>query len=144
MNGTGVERYHSGWEKLSKRIRLLYPCAICGENNLALKESHHIDFNKKNNSPENAIVVCTECHAGIHNGTHHLPDPLPVYCRPKSTAFKFEIIANREKWFNPSAQVRLVFGLDPELAMKFRRLYVKGFIRPGAATFTSEWFTTII
>lgn len=135
MNGTGVNRYRSGWEKLSKRMRLLYPCAICGENSLELKECHHIDENKRNTSPENSIVLCLECHAGVHNGTHHLPDPLPSYCRAANNNFKIDIVTTRYDWFNPALPIKLIFGLNPEIAMQFRRSHVKGFIRPGGCNF---------
>ena len=126
MNGIGNERYGSGWEKLSKRLRLIYPCAICGENSLEIKECHHIDRDKRNSNPSNAIVLCRECHTGVHNGTHNLPDPLPKYINASVGEVKVSVSASiRKDWFDPSQPIKIIPGLRPEIAMKFRRDNIK-------------------
>lgn len=79
MNGSGKDRYSSNWEKLSKRLRLLYPCAICGETDFLKKEAHHIDGNKKNGTIKNAIVLCSVCHGKVHSGTYKIPETFKGY-----------------------------------------------------------------
>lgn len=51
-------------------------CQLCGFNeNVKLLDVHHIDCNKKNNHPENFIVLCPNCHAKVHRlGLNILPD----------------------------------------------------------------------
>lgn len=39
-------------------------CQCCGENEV--KIVHHIDCNKKNNSPSNLITLCGQCHLSLH------------------------------------------------------------------------------
>jgi len=49
------------------RRRDSYTCQICGKLETKRKSCvHHIDYNKKNNSEENLIALCTSCH-GITN-----------------------------------------------------------------------------
>lgn len=136
MNGTGIERYSPNWEKTSKRLRLLYPCVICGNNNFSQKECHHIDENKKNSSPENAIVLCTECHTGVHNGTYSLPNPLPSYIQKSGFSVKVARPASsRKEWFDTTQPLKIISGLQSEIANSFRRDNVKGFIRIGGCNF---------
>lgn len=40
-------------------------CYICGKKNLD-HEVHHIDGNTKNNSTDNLLLVCKNCHKKIH------------------------------------------------------------------------------
>lgn len=51
------------------RERDNYCCQICNKNQSELNEKlsvHHIDYNKKNNIPENLISLCRNCH-GLTN-----------------------------------------------------------------------------
>jgi len=48
-------------KKLSKKER----CEICGYNKAL--EIHHINGNRKNNSEDNLIVLCRNCHWLIHH-----------------------------------------------------------------------------
>ena len=43
-------------------------CKNCGINNKKVLIIHHIDHNRKNNSIENLIWLCRNCHYLIHNG----------------------------------------------------------------------------
>ena len=68
QNGKSYEIYPLGWNKTFKeqiRRRDEYKCQICGipevENDRKL-HVHHIDYNKKNISPNNLISLCTSCH----------------------------------------------------------------------------------
>ena len=39
-------------------------CEICGgDQHLVI---HHLDRNRKNNNPENLVMVCRSCHAKVH------------------------------------------------------------------------------
>lgn len=42
-------------------------CWLCGFDKY-LVDIHHIDRNKENNTKENLIAVCPNCHRGIHYG----------------------------------------------------------------------------
>jgi 5-methylcytosine-specific restriction endonuclease McrA len=42
-----------------------YQCQKCGSRKDL--EIHHIDLEKTNNALENLVVLCSKCHAGLHN-----------------------------------------------------------------------------
>lgn len=44
-------------------------------------------------------------------------------------------ISNVEGWFESTTPLKLVGNLKPEIANRFRRRYVKGFIRPGGCNY---------
>jgi hypothetical protein len=55
--------------KTEIRARDNYKCKVCGMNEETHKMKmhiHHIDYNKKNNNPNNLICVCRYCHGKIH------------------------------------------------------------------------------
>jgi hypothetical protein len=130
MNKTGEERYSANWEKLSKKLRLLYSCAVCGEMDYNKKECHHKDGNKKNGSLENCIVLCTECHFLVHQNKQSIPQ-INYIQNNKSIILE---IGETEKWINKESKIELVI-LDSKTAMNFRKRYVKGWIKPGACNF---------
>lgn len=41
-------------------------CSLCGFTNLLALEVHHIDKNRDNNSIENLVVLCANCHRIAH------------------------------------------------------------------------------
>ena len=136
MNGTKNERYSSNWEKLSKRLRLIYPCAICGEMDYSKKECHHLDYNKKNGSITNALILCIECHIGIHNGTHSLSNPLPDYTTKNSFNLKtLQYISEKKEWFDEKQPISIIPGLPAEIANGFRKQHIKGFIHIGGCNY---------
>jgi hypothetical protein len=42
-------------------------CAICGIKGVAVLSEHHIDGNRRNNSYDNLIVLCHNCHHSYTN-----------------------------------------------------------------------------
>ncbi len=71
LGGKSFEPYSIDWDKKLKdsiRKRDGYKCKICGigQKNLTGKTKklsvHHIDYNKKNCSPDNLITLCNSCH----------------------------------------------------------------------------------
>lgn len=43
-------------------------CNICGFDIKSALQVHHIDFNHKNNSIDNLMILCANCHCQIHYG----------------------------------------------------------------------------
>lgn len=67
QGGKSFEPYAIDWTntlKRSIRERDFYTCQICKEpqGDIALPV-HHIDYNKKNNNPNNLITLCKSCHS---------------------------------------------------------------------------------
>lgn len=65
--GISYEPYSIDWTKTLKRSireRDRYTCQICGEpqGDRALSV-HHIDYDKKNNNPNNLVALCLKCHS---------------------------------------------------------------------------------
>lgn len=61
--GKSFELYGLDWTKLLKhsiRTRDSFVCKICEKNGWMV---HHIDYNKKNNNPNNLITLCHKCHS---------------------------------------------------------------------------------
>jgi 5-methylcytosine-specific restriction endonuclease McrA len=61
--GISFELYGLEWTKLLKhsiRTRDCFTCKICGKNGWIV---HHIDYNKKNNNPDNLVTLCGSCHS---------------------------------------------------------------------------------
>jgi hypothetical protein len=66
--------YKNSFHSLSKKIKSGSCCEICGDSkNL---HTHHKDKNKHNDSLENLMVVCRQCHNSIH--AHNLIMPKGV------------------------------------------------------------------
>ena len=64
QGGITNEEYGQDWTiELKKQIRKRdkWTCQICNCKNKIL-DVHHIDYNKKNNKPENLITLCHSCH----------------------------------------------------------------------------------
>ena len=62
--GLSLEPYTVDWTetlKISIRKRDKYTCQICGKEPSVYV--HHVDYIKKNCSPDNLITLCASCHA---------------------------------------------------------------------------------
>ncbi len=66
-NGTSFEPYAPEFNKEKKKQVLErdnYTCQCPDCEHISTKlDCHHIDYDKKNNSPENLITLCSSCHA---------------------------------------------------------------------------------
>ncbi len=65
-NGSSFEPYAQEFNKELKQFILerdnyACQCPDCEEKSIIL-QVHHIDYDKKNNNPENLIVLCASCH----------------------------------------------------------------------------------
>jgi len=61
--GTSFEPYSVDWtETLRRSIRERdnYICRVCYQYGYPV---HHIDYNKKNNNPDNLVTLCQSCHS---------------------------------------------------------------------------------
>lgn len=128
MNGSGENRYDKGFEKISKKLKLLYPCACCGENSYNKKEVHHIDENKKNSKIENLIVLCRECHALVHFKKQTIPE---VNYKNRSVVVK---ISNDHDYIKKGSKVDII-QIDSKTALEYRKQNVKAWIKPGSCNF---------
>lgn len=65
--GSSFEPYTSDWSKTLRRAireRDHYSCGMCRKQQDDITfDVHHIDYNKKNCSPTNLILLCKKCHA---------------------------------------------------------------------------------
>lgn len=52
--------------KHQKIYRALHIKECCHCKSTSDLEVHHIDFNHSNNSPENLVALCRECHVEVH------------------------------------------------------------------------------
>lgn len=59
---------------LTKKSNMLI-CAVCKIKDTRVLAAHHIDENHKNNSPENLMWLCHNCH----HLTHRFPESLKRY-----------------------------------------------------------------
>jgi len=66
QGGKSIEPYSVDWTETLKRSireRDNYTCQLCGKpQGEKAHPVHHIDYNKKNQNPENLITLCLHCH----------------------------------------------------------------------------------
>jgi len=67
QNGKSFEEYPQEFNKQLKQSILERDDCICQcpdcEHKTNLLDTHHIDYDKKNNSLDNLITLCRKCHA---------------------------------------------------------------------------------
>lgn len=63
-------------------------CALCGARNLDLLTVHHIDENRKNNTYDNLVVLCSPCHTSYHKPSCILPTKESIETRKRSLIHK--------------------------------------------------------
>jgi 5-methylcytosine-specific restriction endonuclease McrA len=69
--GISKELYGFDWTNLLKhsiRTRDCFVCQICKENGWII---HHINYNKKNNNPDNLITLCRSCHSKTNGNRNY-------------------------------------------------------------------------
>ena len=69
------DHYNNGLAVYRTKAFREYPheCAICGWNeDIDILEVHHIDSNRMNNSLDNLIILCPNCHRKLTFGTYYL------------------------------------------------------------------------
>ena len=69
--GLSFEPYSVDWtETLRRSIRERdhYICQLCNQYG---KIVHHIDYNKKNNNPDNLITLCLKCHMKTNSNRNY-------------------------------------------------------------------------
>jgi len=65
--GISFEPYSVNWTETLKRAmreRDRYICQVCNSYGNTV---HHIDYDKKNNNPNNLITLCASCHSKTNN-----------------------------------------------------------------------------
>lgn len=67
QGGISFEPYSSDWTeslKHSIKVRDNFSCQIClYKQNKISHNIHHINYNKKDNNPQNLITLCNKCHS---------------------------------------------------------------------------------
>ena len=64
-NGSSLTYYRKNSAELKEKIEIVkkrdnFTCQVCGKKG---EVTHHIDYNRKNNSVDNLIFLCRSCHA---------------------------------------------------------------------------------
>ena len=74
-NQTYMSEKHSGWingirtyRNIIRRSGVIEVCTKCGYKNTKVLIVHHIDHNRSNNSLNNLMWLCRNCHYLIHEG----------------------------------------------------------------------------
>ncbi len=71
LGGISFEPYDSNWDdnfRIGIRERDNYTCGICKRHGNCV---HHIDYDKKNTTPENCITLCNSCHVKTNYNRQH-------------------------------------------------------------------------
>lgn len=55
------------YKNILLKTRIKTECFLCGNRDTEVLVAHHIDQNRKNNSPKNLIWLCHNCHHLVHN-----------------------------------------------------------------------------
>lgn len=61
-------------------------CQLCGQhrNDVGTLHVHHIDYDKRNNSPSNLISLCCTCHGQTNYGSEYWTGKLQVLMKERS------------------------------------------------------------
>jgi predicted HNH restriction endonuclease len=66
MNGEKNYTVKGFAETIKKRGKIL--CEECSVEDIYVLQVHHLDENRKNNSPDNLKTLCANCHCRTHWG----------------------------------------------------------------------------
>lgn len=93
-------------------------CARCGYDEIKSSlHVHHIDRDRDNNNPSNLVLLCANCHMGLHHSAWELseigimvPDK-SIYvnqiCHMSTTGFATITSASQERKMMDSMNIRL-------------------------------------
>ena len=56
----------NSYQSILKRYKIKQICNYCGERDVRVLATHHIDENHKNNNVKNLIWLCHNCHSLVH------------------------------------------------------------------------------
>jgi hypothetical protein len=129
------DRYNKGFEKLSKKLRLMYNCAYCNSSDFNQLELHHIDNDKQNDTISNLIVLCKKHHNDLHNEKIKINLESLNYKISGISVTVARFASSKEDWFDSKLPLKILPQYPPEKANQFRRQNIKGFIRPGSCNF---------
>lgn len=72
-NPNWIDGLHAGASYIKEAFRnYKAKCAICGLEEKCCLQVHHVDENRKNNSVDNLIVLCANCHNRVHRGGYKI------------------------------------------------------------------------
>ncbi|MEI8123757.1 MAG: HNH endonuclease [bacterium] len=54
------------YQTILKRNKVLRICSYCGERDIRVLATHHVDGNRKNNNIKNLTWLCHNCHSLVH------------------------------------------------------------------------------
>lgn len=126
-------RYNSTFRKISKRYRLLYNCFNCEESDYELKEVHHLNENKRDDTPSNIVVLCKKCHVLIHKKEIEISPEKSIQETFKKT--KVRAVYNNSDWFDKSQPIKIIDNLPAKIANDFRKKNIKAFVNIGGCNF---------
>jgi len=89
LGGEREEAYNSEFTKhLKNKIKKRdnYTCQICGLTKRNM-HSHHVDYNKKNNSEDNLIYLCNSCHSKTNYNRRYWVDLLYTFLSHKNSKY---------------------------------------------------------
>lgn len=66
-----------------------FECCICSKFSTS-NHVHHLDHNKKNNSPLNLVCVCVDCHKMLHKNIS-----ISFSCLPLCIQYKLKTLENQ-------------------------------------------------
>jgi hypothetical protein len=56
----------ASYKNILKRSDFLKECILCGKNDIRVLCVHHLDKNRKNNTIQNLVWLCQNCHFLVH------------------------------------------------------------------------------
>lgn len=76
-NPNWIDGSHKGQSYIKKAFRTYkHRCVMCGLEEECCLQVHHIDENRSNDSVENLIILCANCHSRIHRGNYKITEEI--------------------------------------------------------------------
>ena len=128
MNGKGTKRYRASHEKIAKKLKLLFGrCMLCGNKDAEL-EAHHMNGKRG----DEYTLLCNKCHKQITKSSEEIS---PIFSRRGFDVTVAYRVTNSKDWFDSRKPLQIIPNLKPEIANKFRRLNIKGFVSIGSCNY---------